>query len=581
VPPKGLALAPIAARVVGEVVGLKLHVASQQPAARLREPGPEHLRAELAVVRIAETLGQVVKEREHDELLIGARLERARRRLQAMLIDVDRRAERIGVLERRHEREQALAGSALPVLALGALHEVPIGGSGLLECAKAGAFRACFGHLFDLREGRGLESGSASEQGQTVNDILKELAETRIINAAGSVTRLGASPIDPQVSAAMAVAAGWSVDIAQLQARASARIAAATGAEAGIVTSGAMAGLLVGAAACIAGLDPVLMARLPDTQGVRNEFIVARSHRNSYDHGVRAAGARLVEVGLPDRSSACGVRDTEAWEIASAIGERTAGVLWLARANARPSLESVVHVAHGAGIPVLVDAAAELTESANLRRYVDAGADLVVFSGGKSLGGPSASGILCGRRALIASALLQQLDLDYRYEDWEPPRSLIDKHALPGVPRHGIGRSCKVGKEQIVGLLIALERFVSSGDVERNERLGKITAALEQALAPLRALALRPIRDALQGGLPLLEVRIASTAPERSSSRRPTVPTGLDALTLAARLRAGKPAIHVDATAAEEGVLVLVPTCLALADVPIVRDAFASALGSS
>jgi len=215
-----------------------------------------------------------------------------------------------------------------------------------------------------------------------VIDILERFGFARVINATGTVTRLGASPMHPEVVAAMAAAAQCSVDIADLQARACAVIAQYTGAEAGIVTSGAMGGLLVGTAACIAGLDAVKMARLPDTEGMRNEFIVSRSHRNSYDHGVRAAGARLVEVGLPDRLTGCGVRDTEAWEFESAIGDRTAGILYLARANARPDLAAVVRVAHAAKIPVLVDAAAELPPAANLRRFIDDGADLVAFSGG-------------------------------------------------------------------------------------------------------------------------------------------------------------------------------------------------------
>src|SRR5579863_2778153 len=135
----------------------------------------------------------------------------------------------------------------------------------------------------------------------SVTDILERLSFSRVINATGTVTRLGASPIDAEVIAAMAAAARCSVDIAELQGHASDIISGCTGAEAGIVTSGAMAGLLVGAAACMTGLDPAKMAKLPDTDGIRNQFIVSRSHRNSYDHGVRAAGAQLVEVGLPDR----------------------------------------------------------------------------------------------------------------------------------------------------------------------------------------------------------------------------------------------------------------------------------------
>lgn len=397
-------------------------------------------------------------------------------------------------------------------------------------------------------------------------DIFERYGLVRVINATGTATRLGASPMDAEVIAAMAAAAQCSVDMGELQGRASELIAKVTGAEAGIVTSGAMAALLVGAAACMAGLDPVKMSQLPDTSGLRNEFIISRSHRNSYDHGVRAAGARLVEVGLPDRLTGCGVRDTEAWEFASAIGDRTAGILYLARANARPALSDVVRVAHAAKVPVLVDAAAELPPASNLRWFIEQGADLVAFSGGKGIRGPSGSGILCGRRDLIASALLQQLDLDFVYEDWNPPAQLIDKRALPGVPRHGIGRSCKAGKEQIVGLLTALFRFTQVDDTARNKHYNGITDSLLDALSNLPALRVRAITDTGHGGMPLVEIAIAP------AQNRP------NALQVAARLRSARPAVYVDATDADQGTLILVPTCLGIDDAPAIGSAFAAAL---
>lgn len=391
----------------------------------------------------------------------------------------------------------------------------------------------------------------------------------RIINATGTVTRLGASPLAPEVVAAMADAAASSVDIAELQGRASEVIAGCTGAEAGIVTSGAMAGLLVGAAACITGLDPSKMARLPETEGMRNEFVIARSHRNSYDHGVRAAGGRLVEVGLPDRLTACGVRDTEAWEMAAAITPRTAGVVYLARADARPALGEVVRVAHAAGLPVLVDAAAELPPAANLRRFIAEGADLVAFSGGKALGGPSATGILCGRRTLVGAALLQMLDLDYLYEDWTPPVHLIDKAALPGVPRHGIGRGCKVGKEQIAGLVTALLRFTEDSDAARKRRYAGVLKAVMATLRPAAGLSARVVTDALHGDMPLIELKIDAAQATRSAGA------------LAAALREGSPAVHVDATAADLGVLCVVPTCLTAADATLVGGAITRLLAPS
>ncbi len=414
-----------------------------------------------------------------------------------------------------------------------------------------------------------------------MTDFLERIGLIRVINATGTVTRLGASRIDPEVLAAMAATAQCSVDIAELQERASGVIANCTGAEAGIVTAGASAALLVGAAACMTGLDPVKMGKLPDTTGMRNEFVIARSQRNSYDHAVRAAGGRLVEVGLPDRLTGCGVRDTEAWEIAAAIGERTAGILYLARADARPELEAVVKVARAANVPVLVDAAAELPPAYNLRRFLEAGADLVAFSGGKSLGGPSASGILCGQRRLVGAALLQQLDLDFVSGDWEPPALLVDKRELAGIPRHGIGRSCKIGKEQIVGLLTALQRFVDVGDQKRNERFGVIVDSLVEALTPLTALGVRKVEDADHGGIPMVEITIApgaaapnAVAPATGSpdSARP------NARKLAARLRAGTPSVHIDSTSADTGTLILIPTCLAPEDVRPIAAAFRTAL---
>ena len=137
-----------------------------------------------------------------------------------------------------------------------------------------------------------------------------------MINAKGPATRLSGGIMRPEVIAAMAEAAQHCVDMAELEAHASQVIAKVTGAEAGYVASGAAACLLLATAACVTGLDPALMARLPDTTGMRNEVIVVRSQRNFYDHAVRTAGVRFVEVGLPDRYAGAGVRDAEAWEIA-------------------------------------------------------------------------------------------------------------------------------------------------------------------------------------------------------------------------------------------------------------------------
>ena len=127
-----------------------------------------------------------------------------------------------------------------------------------------------------------------------------ELGVERVINAVGPTTRLGSSVLAPDVIAAMTDAAGSFVRMNELQEAAGAAIAEITGAEAGYVTNGAAGGLMLAAAACIAGQDPLRMNQLPDTTGMPNEIIIHRIHRNGYDHALRAAGAKLIEIGFPD-----------------------------------------------------------------------------------------------------------------------------------------------------------------------------------------------------------------------------------------------------------------------------------------
>src|SRR5262249_23580729 len=164
------------------------------------------------------------------------------------------------------------------------------------------------------------------------------------------------------------------------------------------------------------------------------------------------------------------------------INDRTAAIFYVADPSARPSLREVVEVSHAKGVPVIVDAAAQLPPQANLRRFIAEGADLVAFSGGKAINGPQATGILCGRRDLVMAAALQHLDLDILWEQWVPPPALIDKTLLKGAPQHGIGRPCKVGKEQIIGLITALELFVAEGDAARHARWLAVAQALADGL---------------------------------------------------------------------------------------------------
>jgi len=373
-----------------------------------------------------------------------------------------------------------------------------------------------------------------------MSGVFGRLGVPVIVNGKGPSTRLSGGVMDAEIAAAMVEASGACVDMVALQAAAARRIAAVTGAESGVVTSGAAAGLLLAAAACMARLDLSVMAGLPGVPGAVDEVVMARSQRNAYDHAVRTAGARIVEVGLPDRFAGAGERDAEAWEIAAAIGPRTAAVLWVAEERARPALAEVVDVAHDRGVPVIVDAAGELPPASNLRRFIEAGADLVVFSGGKALGGPQASGILAGRRDLVMSAALQMLDLDMAFEVFQPPESFIDKALLPGLPRNGVGRPCKAGKEEIAGVLVALERFVAEGDEVRAARW----------TVPLRA-----IMDGLPGlPLRLVEGVVPRLCLEAGSHAR--------AAAIDRALRGRRPPVFLEPRELELGRVWVSPLCL-------------------
>ena len=261
----------------------------------------------------------------------------------------------------------------------------------------------------------------------------RRLGVRRVINAASWLTVLGGSLMPEPVLSAMRDASHWFVDMHELNRKAGDVVATFTGAEAGLVTAGSAAGMLLEAAACITGTDPAKINRLPDTAGMRNEIVIHRAHRLNYDHNFRAAGARLVEIGDS--------RTTNEWELDDAIGENTAAVAFIfaqSQDTALP-LPTVLEIAHRRGVPVIVDAAAMLPPVENLTRYVDMGADMVSFSGGKGVLGPQSTGILCGRGHLIEAAYMNSA-----------PNST------------GIGRSAKVCKEEIAGLVTALELFVDT-----------------------------------------------------------------------------------------------------------------------
>jgi L-seryl-tRNA(Ser) seleniumtransferase len=376
--------------------------------------------------------------------------------------------------------------------------------------------------------------------------IYEEFGVTPIINASGAVTRLGGAPMPVEVLNAFKEAASACVPLEQLQAAASKAIAEATGAEAGLVTAGAASALTLGAAAILTGPDLGKMEQLPHCEGFPNEFIIAREQRNGYDHAVRAAGARLVEVGFNEIVANAGVRRTEAWEYQAAFGENTAGVLYVYSPTSRPPLEEVVDIAHQHRLPVLVDAAGELPPRSNLQSIVATGADMVAFSGGKAIRGPQSTGILCGRWDLISVAAVQLLDMDEHFELWHPPPEFIDKAILGGIPRHGIGRGFKVSKEEIIALLVALRLFTSGAYDDHSARARTLLEGIVDALKSSPAQC--KILDKDDGeSVPLLEVAVDEAS------------VGRTAMEICGNLRRGNPPIYVSHGALAAGILRINP----------------------
>lgn len=286
-----------------------------------------------------------------------------------------------------------------------------------------------------------------------MKSVLGALGVRPVINAAGTLTRLGGVLMDPEVVAAMAEAARHFIDMEDAQARVGARTATLLGVPAAHVCAGASAGIVVATAACLTGDDPARIAALPAVTGPRREVIVHRSHRNDYDRAVRVAGAELVEIGNAGHTS---LR-----ELDSVIGPATAAIL-LFEAFAGPaslSLSEVVAVARRHGVPVIVDAAAELPPLRNLAHFLEAGADLAIFSGGKDIGGPQTTGLLVGRPDLVRAA------------------------AMNASPHASVGRSMKVGKEELAGFLRAIEIYVARDHgqrlVEWEAQVAHMVAALE------------------------------------------------------------------------------------------------------
>ncbi|MGJ3508740.1 DgaE family pyridoxal phosphate-dependent ammonia lyase [Enemella sp. A6] len=319
-----------------------------------------------------------------------------------------------------------------------------------------------------------------------------------VINASGKMTALGASAVTETVARSMATAAQDYVNIDQLLRRAGTVIGAATGAEDGVPTTGAASAVVLAVAALIAGEDLTRIEAIPESTGVPNEIVLQKGHAIHFGSAitqlVRLGGGVPIEVGQ--------VNHTLEAHLRGSISERTAGLLFVQSHHTvqkgMQSLAATIEAAHEAGLPVIVDAAAE----EDLRRYISAGADLVAYSGGKALGGPT-SGFLCGRADLIAAARAQYA---------------------------GVGRPMKVGKEAIIGLCTALEEY-RDGPPDSG-RLRDVAQYVVDELQGVRGIRSRVTQD--EAGREIWRATVTVDPTE----------AGFDAVELSRRLREGTPAIH-------------------------------------
>lgn len=272
-----------------------------------------------------------------------------------------------------------------------------------------------------------MSASAAARLGGGRRDVIRELGVRTFINAAGTYTSLTASLVPRPAWNAMTVASTTFCPLQDLHDAVGKRIAELAKSEAALVSAGAASALAIGTAGVVAGTDREKIRRLPDTRGMKNEVIVQKSHRNGYDHAVRNAGIRMIEV------------ETVA-ELESAVHSRTAMMFFLYSANNRGQIgyEEFAKLGKKHNVPTMIDAAADLPPVENLWKFTQAGFDLTIFSGGKGIKGPQSAGLLLGRKDLIEAGRMNS-----------SPNS------------DSLGRISKVNKEEMVGMLVALEMFVN------------------------------------------------------------------------------------------------------------------------
>lgn len=350
------------------------------------------------------------------------------------------------------------------------------------------------------------------------------------INCCSVRTMHGGSLMLPQVRAAIDAASRQFVNLDELMAAASRRIAELTGAESGIVTCGSAAAVALGTAACVAGNDPAKMLRLPFTDGMANRVVIPAKQRFAYDQAVRMCGCKIVEI------------ETRA-DLEAALQNPVALVVLLGKQEHLTSvrLEEIASVVKPRGIPIMVDAASEHIERPS--PWLARGADLVVYSGGKFLRGPQTSGLLLGNRRLVEAA-------------WRN-----------GSPHQALGRPMKVSKEDIIGVIAALEVWFGERDaaVER-QRWDDDCATIAARVAQIPGVSSEVLEPAGVDRVPRLKI----------VWDRDTYP--LDGLALRQRALDGEPRVMLDDNSATEDSIAVDPFQLQPGEAAQVGDAVVAAL---
>ncbi|RAP31037.1 hypothetical protein C2W64_00209 [Brevibacillus laterosporus] len=354
---------------------------------------------------------------------------------------------------------------------------------------------------------------AGNRKAEEIMSIYQQLGLRAVINASGKMTALGASAVHPEVARAISEASMDYVDMRELLHEVGKRIAKATGAEGGCPTLGASAGIAIATAAIIAGSNLAKLEKIPFLLGVPNEVIVQKGHSVHFGGAVpqmmALGGAKVIEVGHANL--------VEADHIEGAINENTAALFYIKSHHAvqkgMQSLQAMLEIGHRHQLPVVVDAAAE----DDLHMYVQMGADLVIYSGGKAIEGPT-SGFICGKQALIDACHAQ-----YK----------------------GVGRAMKVGKEALVGLVMALERYANKPETGKEQK-ERMQSFLEQ-IKDLAGVTGRIVQD--EAGREIYRAQLTIDPAE----------AGMTATELSQKLKEGKPAIYTRDHYANIGIINIDP----------------------